>query len=367
MFYRLISRLVKFSFLVVFVVFSACKNEPSKPEKIASEIKKSAREIQLSETVKVLLLDSLSASNAIVRDDIEKFFETITPIDAAIQMQQNFDEKTTRDVAISAYKFFLKGDVSNFSKSETERLALTFTKAFKLCNSISPKIFPEEIKLVKSKGKPYGGDTYYTRENIIVVPEKALNDMIDEAFLKVILHEIAHIITRLNPNLKLKLYSAIGFNKIDAELVLPDSLEKRRLTNPDGINLKWATTLTVADNKKIFAVPLMYSKTAYFNPQSPELFEHMGWNFFEISVDKSGKKFEILTKGEKFQSTLDTRGINKLFLNNFNTDYIIHPDEIIADNFSILALQENMNTKVQQLTPNGLTLLTNLKSVLQNP
>ena len=72
----------------------------------------------------------------------------------------------------------------------------------------------------------------------------------------------------------------------------------------------------------------------------------------------------VLTRGAKQQSTLDTKGINALFQENYNTQYIIHPDEIIADNFAILMLSEKNAATLANYTEGGRELLRKMREVL---
>ena len=151
------------SLITCFFLFSNCKSDET--------IKKTV-EIQLSGLNKVQLLDSVAASRAIIKDDLEHFFDKMTAIDAEIQMRKQYPADTKRDEVISKYQGFLQSDVSTFTKDESDFIVKAMNEAFNLCQKVSPKFFPDEIMLIKSHGKAYGEDAYYTRENIIVVPEQ---------------------------------------------------------------------------------------------------------------------------------------------------------------------------------------------------
>lgn len=316
--------LLPFVFLISLI---ACKTEKEKKEKT---------EIQLSDFHKVMILDSTAAAKAIIKDDIEHFFDSIRPIDMVIQMQNpSVSAHANRDSVLVAYKKFIQEDVADFKKDEIEFIAKTLAEAFELCNKAALKYFPEEIKLVKTHGKHYGDDTYYTRENIIVIPKAALKKKDADEFLKVLLHEISHIITRLNPSVKTSLYALIGFNPIEQPLVMNDSLKQRVLINPDGSDLKWITELTTADGKNVKAMPLIYANETDLVKSKNSFFQYLGFNFFEVNPAADQKSWILQTIGNQQKSTLNTEGINAIYRQKFNTEYIIHPDEIIADNFSI--------------------------------
>ncbi len=343
--------------IVSFFLFSQCKSESAKATAKTTEI-------QLSGINKVQLLDSIAASSAIIRDDLEHFFDKITAVDAAIQMKKAFPTTVSKEAVISEYKGFLQRDVSNFTKEESEFIVKTMNQAFQLCQTVSDKFFPDEILLIKSHGKAYGEDTYYTRENCIIIPKQALAKRNADEFLKVMLHEISHIVTRTRPTLKAQLYALIGFKKMTNPLIINDSLSQRLLTNPDGVQQNWATTLTAAGNKSVFAIPLLYAKNNMWSPEVPDFFDNMGWNYFEIEPSANAKSLVVMTRGDKQQSTLDTKGINEMFQQNYNTQYIIHPDEIIADNFAFLMLSEKKPAILDLFTEGGRTLIQKMRVVL---
>jgi hypothetical protein len=331
---------------------------------IACRTDKKNTEIQLSGTQKVLLLDSMFASKAIVKDDIEKFFDKIQPVDMMIQMKHAYDSTVKREAILLDYKQFIQHDVEDFTVKESQFLVKVMSDAYELCNMVSPKIFPEEIKLVKTKGKHYGDDTYYTRENLIVIPKAALVKPNYDEFLKVMLHEISHIYTRLHPAMKATLYATIGFKRIAQPLEMNDSLRQRILMNPDGIDENWATPLTLGNGNEAFTIPIIYANEMSYKKEKQEFFQYLGWNYYEIAPSVSGKNLTVQTIGKLQKSTLNTVGINKLFKDKFNTDYIIHPDEIIADNFAITLLSQRNTKLLTPLTDAGRKLIKTMKGVL---
>ncbi len=365
--------LLQFFFLSIMLIFSAaCRLEPKAAKYIDTEI-------QLTETVKVTLLDSAKAANAITKDDIDGFFDKIMPVDMLIQMKKTTNATAanplSRDALLPEYLAFIQRDVADFTKEEKDFVAKTMAEAFALCGKVSPFVFPTEIKIIKSHGAHYGSDTYYTRENLIIVPKQALVLRDADTFLRVMLHEIAHIITRLNPSVKAKLYALIGFKKLDNALIINDSLRKRLLVNPDGVSLDWATELTTANGKNVFAMPLIYANDSIYRAEKPEFFQYLSWNYFELAPlddsklnknsDKNADpKLTVLTAGKQQKSTLNTTGINDLFQKKFNTQYIIHPDEIVADNFSLLMMGEKNAKNTANLTPEGQTLLSKMRQIL---
>ena len=331
---------------------------------LSCRIDKNKSEILLSGINKAFVLDSISAGKAIVKDDIEKFFEKIAPVDMMIQMHRAYPIGSSRDSMVLDYQNFLKTDVLDFTKEETEFVTKALFEAFALCNKVSPKIFPAELKLIKTHGKHYGDETYYTRENLIIIPKDALKKRDYDVFLQVLLHEISHVVTRLNPSVKAQLYATIGFKKLKNTLSISDSLKQRLLLNPDGMDLNWTTQLTAADGKNIFAIPLIYANETTFLKEKPDFFQYLGWNYYEIAASKNGENFDVLTIGNQQKSTLKTQGISEIFKQKYNTDYIIHPDEIVADNFSFLMLTQKNPANLSAYTEGGKILIKTMTEVI---
>lgn len=347
---------IRLSVGLIFSLFflASCRNEAPK-----------STEILLSGVHKAILLDSTDAAKAIVQDDLDKFFEHLTPIDAAIQMKKNGPLSMSNAEMVSSYKNYLQSDVTSFTKEETAFVEKAMNEAFQLVNKMSLRYFPDDIKLIKTKAHHYDGEMYYTRENCIVIPEPTLKQKNYDAFLQTMLHEISHIVTRLNPNLKAQLYALMGFKKIETPLQMPDALRRRLLTNPDGVDINWANTLTSATGKTVFTLPLLYAKDSIFDAKKPDFSDYLGWNYYELAPSADNKTLVVQTIGERQQSTLDTRGINDLFLKNYNTAYIIHPDEIVADNFALLMLSQKNPSILKNCTEGGKTLLTKMQDVLK--
>ena len=338
-------------FAILFL--ASCQNENAK-----------STEILLSGIHKVTLLDSTDAAKAIVRDDLDKFFEHLTPIDAAVQMKKNAPLSMSPDVMLSSYKTYLQTDVTGFTKEEAAFIAKAMTEAFQLVGKVSQRYFPEDIRLIKTKAHHYDAEMYYTRENCIVIPAPMLKQKNYDAFLQTMLHEISHIVTRLNPNVKAQLYALAGFKKIEIPLEMPDALRRRLLTNPDGVDINWAKSMVSATGKEVFALPLIYAKDTLFDAKKPDFGDYLGWNYYELAPSADNKTLIVQTVGARQQSTLDTRGINDMFLKNYNTAYIIHPDEIVADNFALLMLSQKNAAVTKDFTEGGKKLIEKMKGVL---
>ena len=286
-----------------------------------------------------VLLDSIAAAQAIVIDKTDAFFEHVTIVDMAIQMKRQFKNNETRAEILIDYKNHIQADVEDFTPSEKVLLHKIMQKSIRLCDSLSNKLLPPSIELIKTKGGHYGNGAFYTRENRIIIPASDLKNPNEKQLTQVMLHEISHIVSRYNPVLRDKLYGLIGFEKMlsNSNLIINNPLKKLLLANPDGMNMEYAIQVHKPDGKLIWALPLLFSGEHNFKSTKPAFFNYLKFELFELEKQADGR-YLVLTK-ENGSSTLMLQNLPDFFKKiGDNTQYIIHPDEIIADNFFMMAL-----------------------------
>lgn len=338
-------------FIAIFGI-AACKGNHKKEfEAIAGGLNTNVR-----------YLDSIEASDRIINDTKEGFFESITAIEIQIQMKRESAFSTLQE-ARQHYKEFLKGQVSNWTDSEKLLMAEVMNLALKNISALSKSISPDSLLLIKIKTGHYGNDVYYTRENCIFIPENIFKDFDAERQLPVMLHEIFHIISRYNPIFKDKMYSLIGFERTNKEVRLPSNLEDKLLTNPDGFSMNHMITLTDRNNRQIKAIPLISSKHAGFRADWTDFFDYLNFDLFEVMEENGTLKVKTTENG---QSTIQLEYTPSFFTKiKDNTQYIIHPEEIMADNFMLAVLAYNGND-YSKFTSSGKDLILEVITILKS-
>lgn len=319
--------------------------------------------LQLSENHQVIFLDSLEASDAITKDEKENFFAFVTPLDMSIQMKENLSLDMPRQEMVNAYKAFLKTDVADFTKEEMAFVNDVFKEAYSMCNKVSANIFPKEIKLIKTHAKHYGRGAYYTRENCIVIPKDELDLRNREGFLETMFHEISHIYTRYHPKKRDALYQLIGFSNIGnmSNLVIKPALKNRILLNPDGVNFAYHIELNEASGRPYSAIPIIKSNEEKYIESKQDFFDYIDFSLYKINI-QHGVQVKTNAQGN---STIDMDNIPDFFQKiTSNTGYIIHPDEIIADNFMYIMMREKKNGLLRSFSEDGIELLKNIKKIL---
>ena len=321
---------------------------------------------QLDKSHSIVLCDSTKAAELIITDNTDNFFGKITQTDMCLQMKKNFGPEYGPNDISDAFLTFLQKDVTNFSSDEMSLMVKIMKEAKKLCDKVSPSVFPANIQLIKVRSRNYGNSVYYTRENCIVIPENELKSKGYDGLLSVMLHEVFHVYSRLNPEKRAQLYELIGFRHLEqnAALEIPEPLKSQILLNPDGSDIRYCINLKLEDGNEVKAIPIIYSKTPAFDPKQPAFFKYMSFELFEIKPIARGYAVQINKDGSSSRSLIKGSDFYKQIRDN--TGYIIHPDEIMADNFMFLMLREKDAIRFGKFSKEGKELIAQLEQLLKS-
>jgi len=348
-----IQQFLLFTFCSSLLLFTACKSQ------------KQVNFIQLSEQHKVIFLDSVKASQAIVLDEREGFFDKITVIDMSIQMKKIPAAHATRAEVLAEYKDYIQKDVLSFTDSEKEMITRIMKRMYTQCSKLSSNLVLPEIRLIKTHAKHYGTAVYYTRDNIIVIPKYVLQTPDEEAFYSTMLHELFHIYSRYNPKKQDALYELIGFKRIDhpEHLSFDETLKNKMLTNPDGVNIGFAIKLKQEDGPSTLAIPVLFSKKDQFDPSVTDFFDYVDFALYEVKPPLS-RMLKVLSDNDG-KSTISKELMADFFRQiKDNTNYIIHPDEVMADNFMFAILSMESPKYLDRFSDEGKALISKIKEVL---
>ena len=192
--------------------------------------------------------------------------------------------------------------------------------------------FPEEIYFIKTTAKEEGGAGGYTRANYVVLKDDILSGP-KAALKKIVVHELFHILTRANPEFRQEMYQIIGFQLMNP-VEYPDNLKPYRITNPDAPQTDSFLRLTVNGNP-VDCMMVLYSSQGY---NGGEFFKYLNVGFLQLEGDVEKKIFQ--TNGQPVIQTLQQ--VSGFFEQvGKNTQYIIHPEEIMADNFTYTLLNSS--------------------------
>lgn len=304
-----------------------------------------------------VLADSSAAAEWIQRDTMTPFFQQIGTLDMRLQMGQAAPPDTTqRDSVLELYRQFLAQQVRSFQPTEKQLLRDVLSEAREMVSRLNPELLPPHLRLVKISGEAYGPAVYYTRENGIMIPQDELQTDKRALLRQVLLHELFHIYSRYHPQRRPALYQIIGFSAAPDGVLLPDRLQERQLLNPDGVRWQQKIRLRPAgeDSSQVFFPFLYAQERAESSP--PSFMDAMAFGYFRADSTTAGWVLQdtpapISQLSDFHQKT------------GGNTDYIIHPDEILADNFVLLVYRSaGMPVDVDE---DGKRILDQLQQKLQ--
>ena len=249
----------------------------------------------------------------------DAFVERMSPFDRAARL------KTDRVVTEAEFLAFAESAGLEWDGAEQRAIAATYAE-------VAPKIralhlpLPPKIYLVKTTGQEEG-DTVYTRQTAIMIPRSKTGD--GRGVPRLFAHELFHVASRANPALAEKLYGVIGFKKC-TEAVYPADLAPRKLTNPDAPRNDYCIRVAF-DGRPVAATPILFSRADRYDPAR-------GGEFFDYL------QLGLLLRASPSEPRADEKVVGLAQVTGFfeqvgqNTQYVIHPEEILADNFALLVL-----------------------------
>jgi hypothetical protein len=320
-----------------------------------------------SKTQTTFILDSTEAAATILVDRYDRYFERVTPVEMSIQMQQPLDAKQPKTDQIASFQSFLQAEMASFTPAESQWVAGIMKRIYETCQSVSPDIFPDSIVLIKTHGKHYGDGVYYTRGKYIIIPANELRRRDRAAFASTMYHEIFHVYSRINPEKRTQLYRLIGFEHLGVDqLDLPPTLAQRVLHNPDGVDFGKVIHLHTAAGDTLRAVPIIYANNQGFTTNKPTFFQYLEFNLFEVKPTATGN-WQVVCAADGLSSTLNLAQLPDFYTQiRDNTTYIIHPDEVLADNFSFIMLDKEGKQVSAKFSKEGKKLLKLVEAVLKS-
>ncbi len=280
--------------------------------------------------------DMLTSSTEVVFATVQDGQEILTQRDDFVVRLSPFDRsarlKTDRPVDEEEYFAFVRENVLDWSDGEKAKVLEAIGQVRGALDELKLPL-PSQVFMIKTTGKEEGGAAY-TRSNAIILPQANLKGNVD-GLKKLICHELFHVLSRASAGLRHKLYKSIGFHQCE-EPELPLAIRNRKLTNPDApVNDHWIE-LTV-DGEAMAMIPLLISRTEKYDvQQGGEFFNYLQFRFVAVERMDNSPRVQILLKNQE-PILLPVDKLDGFFQQvGRNTNYIIHPEEILADNFVLL-------------------------------
>lgn len=249
----------------------------------------------------------------------DAFIEAMSPYDRQARL------RSSEPVSTDQFLAHVEKQVLPWQDSDAERLHGSLARLRPLLEPWNLAL-PKTISLVKTTGREESGAAY-CRGAAVVLPSTMLSYN-ERRLDRLLTHELFHVLSNQNPKLRRRMYAILGFQPCGA-VQLPEELKGRKLTNPDAPLVEDMITLD-QNGEKVQAAPVLFSAREKYAP---------GRSFFSdltfrlMVIERRAAHWEAkMADGKPF--LLDARQSQSYFQQiGRNTDYIIHPEEILAENF----------------------------------
>jgi len=256
------------------------------------------------------------------------FVAAMSPFDRSARLE------TDRDVGEEEYLAFVARQAREWTEAERNAIGGILEEFRKRTAELDLGL-PRAVTLIKTSGAEEG-HAAYCRGAAVILPENVLAG--DPAQLRTtVFHELFHVSSSHHPERRAALYDIVGF-EVAPEIALPESLRSRKLTNPDAPRIDSVIRVRVNDrgSRRPATPVLLAAGDRYDVKKGGQFFDQM--EFRLLVLDEAGGGRFVPANGADGRPALLAPAAVPDYLEQVgrNTRYIIHPEEILADNFVLL-------------------------------
>ena len=254
---------------------------------------------------------------------VDSFLGSVSPFDRQSRMQR------AEDPGNEAFAKFISAEARDWDEATSTKVRAA---ADLLRERLKPLRLPlpAEILVIRTTGREEG-EAAYCRGPAIILPDKVLTR--GGGLDRLLAHELFHVLSNQNPELRRKMYAVVNYQVCD-EIELPAALRPRKITNPDGPKLDCVVPLKLAE-RQLLAAPVLLASIDKFDPaKGGTFFKYLQFKLLVVQAAGDGKFATVERNGGP--ELLDIAGeVRDAYLDQVgkNTGYIIHADEVLADNF----------------------------------
>ena len=249
----------------------------------------------------------------------EEYYNGFSQNDLDYKMQK-------KGASMEEYKAFAVEQAEDFTEEEMDAADSIFREMEKTLEENSYTLPPlDEIVLIKTTMKEECSVTAYTHGTQIYMSEKLLgrylsgkgDDATEQLVRYVFWHEMFHCLTRCNPDFRAEAYKLIHFTVQEDDYPLPPSVFEYHISNPDvEHHNSYATFIIDGQNIDCFTD---FVTTRHF--------EREGDDFFDCSTTA----LVPVDGSDIYYTPEQAENFDEIF--GTNTDYVVDPEECMADNF----------------------------------
>jgi hypothetical protein len=244
-------------------------------------------------------------------------------------------------VTVEEYLRHAEAQVRPFTKADVAQLD-------RIVAGLIPKLqrydlpWPEKILLVKTTGAEEFGAAY-CRGAAVVLSEATLRRS-EDRLEGLLAHELFHVLSNQNEAWRERMYAVVGFTPCP-EIAYPPAIADRRLSNPDAPRCDVFARVNHG-GKAIEIAPVLYASQRFDPRQQRSLFDYLTFRLMVVEPTGQGDtRRPVLRNGQPWLlKESELPAYHELI--GRNTTYIIHPEEVLADNFKLLVTgQHNVPTR----------------------
>jgi hypothetical protein len=244
---------------------------------------------------------------------------------ATSALERSAQLRTSDKVDEGRFMQFMQGTGLDWTEEDRLQLRPLIARLDRFLSGLKWKR-PEKILLVRVDAALENGAPH-TRANGIMLPKSEFTSTADQ-LTYVVSHETFHVLTREDSALKERLYRTIGFRRCE-RIEIPESASRMRIINPDAVENRHTIAVRYR-SKAVEAMPFLRFKSDKFDTRSGFLGNaRIAW----LLVDRERADCRVRT-GSAAEAEGAPEELQGLFEQiGRNTQYLAHPEEILADNF----------------------------------
>jgi hypothetical protein len=215
-----------------------------------------------------------------------------------------------------------------WSEAEQVRLEALFARHAAALRRLAP-LLPARVLLVKNSGAADTALPHTRGPAINMGPDLPADETaLDHLFF----HELFHVLSRHNSARHDEMYALVGFQP--CALLLPDEVRARTITNPDAPLLMHAAPFG-ADGRLV--APVLFAEPPAYDAAHPNFSDYFELRFLVFERTDAGCA-PVLAAGAPLMAA-PREAVEAIFAGaGRNTNYVLHPEELLADNFAQLMI-----------------------------
>ncbi|WP_339607671.1 hypothetical protein [uncultured Roseivirga sp.] len=306
------------SILIISLFLSSCGKDETQGDD--TPVVETSTEISFLSNSKIILPTKQESTTLMATSDV--YSKKLSPFDIKAKTQN------ASSTSESQYLQYASLQARSWTATEIDAIKVTIASAKAKIEALGLNLeLPAEIKLVKSSMEEEGGASGYTRSNYIVLKSPPTESLF--------LHELFHIYSRMNTTKRDQLYATINFEKCNS-ITLPTAIRDGEITNPDAPFYEHFLTVEINGEQKDVMF-IIYSENPY---TGGSFFSYLSQKLMVVEGDANNKT-PVLINGSPVLKDFSEASNLKALIGN-NTNYTLHPEEVLADHFSLLILQTNV-------------------------